>query len=411
MKTISVCAGFSGVVRGLVLSAVCVLGAVLSMAGTDPSPSPREVVMARQALISRFQDEGVDAMPALIDALESEIGLLRRTAAHLLVRLGPPGIDGLAVALRHSDFQVRRIAMHGLDAMGRLRDFWPMIVRDPHPSLAREIRLRFFPQLMSTDPEHGDAVIEAVADAYLEAEAPVRFHLVSMVADLPVLPRSGRRFLTRATRDDDPDIQAVAFTVVVLPAMTQLRALTEAGDWKALIAEFGDEDFNEWPATPKQTVGTAEHASEAAEAAVLRGRAYFEVGQGEAARDDFRFALNRDGETGRYAAAVWTRLGRNAEQHLKDSRQAIEAYVGAFNAAGTAARGLSPLLRAIDMLRDEGAYREALELLERVDLGGLVRRRSAFQQVLSRRVAVLEALDREADAQALRDAHPLPDDA
>lgn len=82
----------------------------------DSSAPPASPLEMRDQLLQMFDHHGAAAAPALAEALEDERPLVRRTAAHLLARLGEPGRDKLQTALAHSDPQMRRIA---IEAMGR----------------------------------------------------------------------------------------------------------------------------------------------------------------------------------------------------------------------------------------------------------------------------------------------------
>ena len=102
-------------------------------------PDPRIAAGERERLIGLFQNQGAEAAPQLAEALDMEPAFLGRTAAHLLVRLGPPAIDGIERALRHDDHHIRGIAIHGLADMGLLLDYWQDIAAEDHPAIRREV--------------------------------------------------------------------------------------------------------------------------------------------------------------------------------------------------------------------------------------------------------------------------------
>ena len=118
------------------LSALFVLAAPSPAADAD-GPSALE---RRWSLLDAFRQEGAGAVPALAAALDDEALFVRRTAAHLLVRLGEPALPGVERALQNPDFQVRRIAMDGLQKMGVLQRYWEVVQKDEHPSIQREIQ-------------------------------------------------------------------------------------------------------------------------------------------------------------------------------------------------------------------------------------------------------------------------------
>lgn len=89
---------------------VAILLALPHMAPADAMPPHQR----RRQLLDAFHQEGLKAMPVLVDALEDEALFVRRSAAHLLVRLGRPAYSGLGLALENDDSEVRRIAAEGM---------------------------------------------------------------------------------------------------------------------------------------------------------------------------------------------------------------------------------------------------------------------------------------------------------
>lgn len=386
------------------------IAAAVTLLWTGPSLSgwadqdysdPRQIVQERERLLTLFEEQGEEAMDEFIAGLDHEVAMLRRTAAHLLVRLGEPGLPGIDQALENDDFQVRRIAMHGLAEQGLFADYWGILLQEQNPSLKREIRLVFFEDHILADEESFDKALDKMIEVYREGDPPLRMHVTEMVTSIEPLPRAARRFLWEASKDEDPDIQALAFRVVIEPTIEEMRELASEGEWEALIAEYGEEDFTEWPETAMREIGANQQASEASEAAYLRGRAYRQLGDGEKARADLVFALERDESpgSGRYPAALVNLLGLTHRDLLEDQRGAVEWFVKARDYAGTSSRGIGPFFSAISLLREMGELEEARELSEEIELEALSDGR--LVQLLRVRTQVLSELERDEEALAL----------
>lgn len=124
-------------------------GAVLGREVGDHRLAPTE---ARERLLALFREEGGAAAPELAKALEDGRALVRRTAAHLLARIGEPGRPALEAALEHEDSQVRRIA---LEAMGRERllgEFLRQAADDPDPAVGAWVWAYLFRAVPEGEP-------------------------------------------------------------------------------------------------------------------------------------------------------------------------------------------------------------------------------------------------------------------
>ena len=178
--------------------------------------SPRAVVAERERLIELYRQEGADAVPALVEALDTEQALIRRTAAHLLARLGEPALEGVEKALEHPDFQVRRIAIHGLREMGLLLDYWRRILTDDHPSIRQEAQ-----RVLVLDEQiarAGDILEERPIlhfdgeDSYVEAEERANLGSADFTYEIwfkPYEMDAGTQGLMGSGRGDNPERRGI----------------------------------------------------------------------------------------------------------------------------------------------------------------------------------------------------------
>lgn len=348
------------------------LWAAIATANANPAlPQGGSAIQQREHLIELFDTQQTAAIPELREALGSDLPLVRRTAAHLLVRLGKPALAGIEQALENPDFQVRRIAMHGLAQLGLFRKYLGIVLEDKHPSILREVQLHLFNKYVLEGKPPTEAIVEELAEVYRGASQPVRLNIVETVASFQPMSRAARRFLGSAVSDPDPDVQEVAFQIVAIPIIERMRELNRERDPATFIEEFGDEDLTSWPQTPPREMGANEQASEASEAAYRRGVAFSALGNGERAQADLQHSFERDPiATGRFVNSIWRAIGVNYRDNLNDPARAVAAFTKGFEAGGTSARGMAALYEAIDVLRSEEQYTEALELLEQIDISG-----------------------------------------
>lgn len=136
---------------GIVLFATPVTHAVSSPPPPAAAADSRAGHAERARLLQGFSSDGVDSLPVLLQALDDERPFVRRTAAHLIVRLGSDANEGTGKLLDNPDFQVRRIAINGIAEQQRLPEFWAKILRDPHPSIRRDARLEIVPRYVDSD--------------------------------------------------------------------------------------------------------------------------------------------------------------------------------------------------------------------------------------------------------------------
>lgn len=186
----------------------------LQLSAETGVPDNRAVLERREQLLRQFDEEGPAAVPDFIAALDHETELVRRTAAHLLVRLGTPALEGIETGLRNPDFQVRRIMMHGLADMDLFSDYWHVVLQDTHPSIRREIQLYFMTTYPLPEGEAFDAIVGRLADAYPGASDAVRQHVVETIAGLGPLTEQGRNLLIKASKDTHDAIRETAFQTI-----------------------------------------------------------------------------------------------------------------------------------------------------------------------------------------------------
>lgn len=190
----------------------------------------------RARLLERFRRDGDQAVPLLEEALGAEALFVRRTAAHLLARIGAPAREQLEAALGNEDFEVRAIAIRGLADLGLLPYYTGVILQDEHRTIRRIVQL-----LLEDSPlpegEAQDAFVSQLARVYhAEASEGLRRNAVQYLVALPSPGQVGQEALRRATRDGLEEIRKSAFA-----RLFELVALdTEQGQALLGAAEADD---------------------------------------------------------------------------------------------------------------------------------------------------------------------------
>lgn len=131
--------------------------------------------------------------------------------------------------------------------------------------------------------------------------------------------------------------------------LAQMRALSQARQWKVQIEQFGGNDFASWP------------AEKAAAALHLRGRAYTFLKDGKRAKADLANALKAAPKD----VTILLAAAHNHLDNLKDDEQALAAYRQALALTGPGI-GWQPMTAAISVARiltDQLKTDEALEAL------------------------------------------------
>jgi len=136
----------------------------------------------------------------------------------------------------------------------------------------------------------------------------------------------------------------------------RMSLLRQNRKYSELIAEFKEEDIEHWPAA-ESVIGYG---------LFYRGAAYSRLKGGQAAEADLKKAMDYFAENDT-KAQVLLELGNNYRNNLKDNQKAVEAYTRSVEARG-AYRSVNTLLSAVDILREQGKYGEALKLLATLDI-------------------------------------------
>jgi len=168
----------------------------------------------REFLLDMFRQNPAQAVPVLERALSQESALVRRTAAHLLVRVGKSALTGIGRALKNPDFQVRRIAIDGLVQLDLIPRYWGVILQDDHPSIRRDVQLFLLGKYPLPEGKAFDKIIAQLAMGYEGADVRRRKHVVEMVASLKPLTGRGKRLLVTATGDEETTIRERAFGAI-----------------------------------------------------------------------------------------------------------------------------------------------------------------------------------------------------
>lgn len=181
----------------------------------SPPDIGRDGYGKRRHLLDIFEARGVQAIPELQQALGDYIPTVRRTAAHLLVRLGEPAYSTWATGLQNEDFQVRRIIMDGLAESGRIAEYWPTILLDDNPSIRSEVQQVFLVDHPLPTGEPFQALMEQLVTAYQNAVPSRREHVVRLFGALKPLTPESRKFVIQATRDREASVRRTAFEAIL----------------------------------------------------------------------------------------------------------------------------------------------------------------------------------------------------
>lgn len=140
--------------------------------------------------------------------------------------------------------------------------------------------------------------------------------------------------------------------------LDRMQTLHQARNHQELIDRFANEDIAGWP-----EAGSAQ----AARALHLRGQAYQRLNDLERAAADLAAAVARAPDNGYY----WQTLGVNL-RNRGDEAGALQAFLNAYEHVAAAHTGVprgwmpaSATLSAATILRDQGRYAEALDVLDR----------------------------------------------
>ena len=135
--------------------------------------------------------------------------------------------------------------------------------------------------------------------------------------------------------------------------LARLRVLDAGRRWRELTDEFGREDLSQWPDPI------------VADAAVIRGLAWFAQQAGAAAEKDLLLAAKFATEQN-LRGEIFLNLGGTYRQLLRDDAQAIAAYRQVYETANEF-KHCTAAIQLAAILREQGKPAEARAELERID--------------------------------------------
>lgn len=321
-----------------------VAGSLLLPAYAEEEPTGFE---QRQAILATFNEKGDASAADLAEAMENDHPMVRRTAAHLLVRLHDAGREYYDLGMANDDFQVRRIFIDALVRRGELDGYLRHLLTDPHPAIRREFYLVVLPEHFVTDDEPSDVLSETMTQVYSEADAGIRLDIIRALAELSPTP-AATRLLNKATRDEEEEVSEIAVRAVVTPKLDQLEAMISDRDNKDALEVFGDYDFTEWP------------DDLAFDGFRRRATLFTRLDKHEEALRDLERALEYQKDRG-----VLVSLAALQQQQLEDSDAALETYarVKSDDATGVGRHVVIARIAGASILRERGDHEEALEFL------------------------------------------------
>ncbi len=146
---------------------------------------------------------------------------------------------------------------------------------------------------------------------------------------------------------------------IPLPAVSKkcrMSLLGENRKYSELIAEFKTEDIDGWPESAR---GGGFYS---------RGMAFVQLKDGPAAAADLKKAAEyiRDGQL---SGGVWLTLGNTCRDLLKDDQKALAAYAEGSKVKDRGGYHVAKIsiLSSAGILRKQGKYDEALEVLGKID--------------------------------------------
>lgn len=206
-----------------------------------------DVLATHRRMRETVRRAGIDAAPALIEALEHPDARINLAAAYLITALEPPARPALEACLRHANERVRLVAVRELARRKRLLPFWSMILADEAPAIRLETRLMLLDEHIR--PLTGKAraqAIEAFDQAYREGPPTTRLQVVELLNQLLSPGESGWRILERAVADKDGKIRLRASQIVAAPYQERINRLVEAEAWQDLADFLADVDLDAW---------------------------------------------------------------------------------------------------------------------------------------------------------------------
>lgn len=307
----------------------------------------------RRQLLRAVRDDGVAALPQLIDALDDDPLEVRHTAAHLITHLGEKARHAFKSGLASSDPDVRYIIVKAIERTGEVERHMTSLMTDEDPRIRRAFHLRLLPEHLLDDGKLSPSIIKTFTRVYKSSSEAVRREIINTVSKLPLTDASAE-LLARARDAENEAIANRADETIIEAKINRLQALNEQEAHEEFLevfdAELAEEDLDEWPERM------------AYEALYQRSQANRALGRPEAALEDLREAIY-------YwpARRAYRDIGHIYRDDLDDPDGALEAFQNAVESdVGFGGHVIHrSILGAAAILRSRGRFEEALEMLNK----------------------------------------------
>jgi HEAT repeat protein len=177
-----------------------------------------------------------DSVPALIDALKSNAGGLRQTAASALEKIGPAAVPALIDALKGKDEELRQVAALALGNIGPA-------AKDSVPALIGAVKDKEGKVRMAAADalyKMGPAAVPALLDALKGKDEEVRQAAAAVLGKIGAAAKDSVPALIDALKGKDEELRQAAAAGLVkmgpaaVPAL--IEALKDKGWWVRLTA-------------------------------------------------------------------------------------------------------------------------------------------------------------------------------
>ncbi|NQV27247.1 MAG: DUF4838 domain-containing protein [Rhodopirellula sp.] len=162
----------------------------------------------------------------------------------------------------------------------------------------------------------------------------------------------------RALKNHERAVELAAeIPLTFVAKTTQMENLLDQREWNAIIENFGQEDFEQWPFW------------QTGAGAFARGRAYHALKEGQKADADLSRALEFTADS-RIRLSIGRLIGANRELVLKDDESALEAYTQMIRLAGLnngSAEFYYCIEGAVRVLIRQRRFDDAVKLLDSVN--------------------------------------------
>lgn len=169
----------------------------------------------RQTLLEAVAEgDAPQALPLLVEALDDEALFVRRTAAHLLPRMGAPAASGLRLALENDDHEVRRIAFEGLEEIGMMSANLDKMLSEGH-RLVRHAVQSLLERKLLAGGEEADALLARLAELYPKAPPANRRDILQLVSEAAPDTKRTDALLLLAAEDESSEVREAALTTML----------------------------------------------------------------------------------------------------------------------------------------------------------------------------------------------------